>query len=102
MTRRDRLVEGAEYVDSTGCEHLARADVVVLAANGIGTPRLLRLSASNAFPDGLANSSGLVGRRLMMHPFAVVTGVFERFLGDVARQRRLEDPLPRVLRDAMG
>ena len=28
------------------------------------------------FPDGLANSSGLVGRRLMMHPFAVVTGVF--------------------------
>jgi choline dehydrogenase-like flavoprotein len=80
VTRRDCLVEGAEYVDSTGREHLARADVVVLAANGIGTPRLLQLSASTAFPDGLANSSGLVGRRLMMHPFAVVTGMFERFL----------------------
>jgi choline dehydrogenase-like flavoprotein len=80
VTRGDRLVEGAEYVDSTGREHLARADVVVLAANGIGTPRLLQLSASTAFPDGLANSSGLVGRRLMMHPFAVVTGMFERFL----------------------
>ncbi len=35
---------------------------------------------AEAFPDGLANTSGLVGRRLMMHPFAVVTGVFEESL----------------------
>ena len=49
---------------------------MVLAANAIGTARLLLLSAGRAFPDGLANTSGLVGRRLMMHPFAVVTGVF--------------------------
>jgi choline dehydrogenase-like flavoprotein len=57
-----------------------KADVVVLAANAVGTARLLLASCGNEFPDGLANSSGLVGRRLMMHPFAVVTGVFERFL----------------------
>jgi choline dehydrogenase-like flavoprotein len=50
--------------------------VVVLAANAIGTARLLLLSACAAFPEGLANTSGLVGRRLMMHPFAVATGVF--------------------------
>ena len=49
---------------------------MVLAANAIGTARLLLLSAGRAFPDGLANTSGLVGRRLMMHPFAVATGVF--------------------------
>ena len=60
--------------------HVAEADVVVLAANAIGTARLLLAVGEREFPDGLANSSGLVGRRLMMHPFAVVTGVFERFI----------------------
>jgi len=69
---RDGLLTGAEYVDPEGRTARAEADVVVLAANAIGTARLLLLSA----PDGLANSSGLVGRRLMMHPFAVATGVF--------------------------
>ena len=54
--------------------------MVVLAANGIGTPRLLQLSTSTAHPDGLANSSGLVGKRLMMHPFATVVGVFDERL----------------------
>ena len=70
------LVTGAEYVDAEGETARAEADVVVLAANAIGSARLLLLSAGGAFPDGLANSSGLVGRRLMMHPFAVATGVF--------------------------
>jgi choline dehydrogenase-like flavoprotein len=41
---------------------------------------MLLLSASPRFPDGLANSSGLVGRRLMMHPFGVVVGLFEEDL----------------------
>jgi choline dehydrogenase-like flavoprotein len=71
------LVTGAEWVDQEGREHWQAADVVVLAANAIGTARLLLLSSTERFPDGLANSSGLVGRRLMMHPFAVVTGIFE-------------------------
>jgi choline dehydrogenase-like flavoprotein len=77
VTDGARLVRGAEYVDAAGREHLAEADVVVLAANAVGTARLLLLSADARRPEGLANSSGLVGRRLMMHPFAVVTGVFE-------------------------
>ena len=71
------LVRGAEYVDETGTERFQEADVVVLAANAVGTARLLLLSEAPGFPEGLANSSGLVGRRLMMHPFASVTGVFE-------------------------
>jgi len=80
LVGRNGLVRGAEYVDDAGRTQLAEADVVVLAANAIGTARLLLASACREFPDGLANSSGLAGRRLMMHPFAVVTGVFERFL----------------------
>ncbi len=71
---------GAVYVDRKGGEHLHRASVVMLAANGIGTPRLLLLSSSLTFPDGLANSSGLVGRRLMMHPYTRVVGLFDDFL----------------------
>jgi choline dehydrogenase-like flavoprotein len=75
--RRGRAI-GALYVDRDGKEHLSRATVTVLAANGIGTPRLLLLSGG---PDGLANSTGLVGRRLMLHPFAMVTGYFDSNIG---------------------
>jgi choline dehydrogenase-like flavoprotein len=75
------LVTGAAYIDRDGREHFQRADVTILAANGIGTPRLLLLSETARFPHGLANSSGLVGRRLMMHPFGTVVGLFDEELG---------------------
>ena len=47
-----------------------------MACNGIGTPRILLNSKSKIFPDGLANSSGLVGKNLMFHPYASVNGYF--------------------------
>jgi choline dehydrogenase-like flavoprotein len=76
------MASGARYVDADGTEHHQRAEIVVLACNGVGTPRLLLNSRSDRFPDGLANSSGLVGRNLMFHPYAMVTGVFgERLEG---------------------
>jgi choline dehydrogenase-like flavoprotein len=68
---------GAVYVDRDGVERRQKASVVVVAANGVGTPRLLLNSTSKLFPDGLANSSGMVGRRLMIHPFAAVTGTYD-------------------------
>jgi choline dehydrogenase-like flavoprotein len=71
------LARGAVWVDTEGVERFTAADVVVLAANGIGTPRLLLSSASARFPDGLANRSGLVGRRLMLHPLVGVSGLFD-------------------------
>jgi choline dehydrogenase-like flavoprotein len=74
------LASGAVYVDRAGVERQQRAAVVVLAANGVGTARLLQLSTSTQFPDGLANSSGLVGKRLMMHPYAAVVGWYEEDL----------------------
>ena len=72
------LATGAVYVDRSGQHRHQPASVVLLAANGIGTPRLLLLSAGGRFPDGLANRSGLVGKQLMMHPFGTVIGLFER------------------------
>lgn len=67
---------GAAYYDAHGAARRMTADAVVVAANGVGTARLLLLSRSGRFPDGLANSSGLVGRNFMLHPLARVTGVF--------------------------
>jgi hypothetical protein len=43
---------------------------------------MLLMSASSRFPDGLANSSGLVGKRLMLHPFATVVGLYDEDLED--------------------
>ena len=53
------LAAGAEWLDRQGHAHFQRADVVVCAANAIGTARLLLASAADGHPDGLANSSGL-------------------------------------------
>ena len=76
LDERGRAV-GVVYVDRDGVERRQLADVVILAANGVGSPRLMLLSESKAFPDGVANSSGLVGRRLMLHPYVSVLGVYE-------------------------
>ena len=76
----DGLANGVVYFDAEGNERFQRAHVVILAANGVGTPRLLLNSKSERFPDGLANSSGLVGRNLMFHPVAFVQGVFDERL----------------------
>jgi choline dehydrogenase-like flavoprotein len=53
------------YFDREGNEQAQRAKAVVLSANGAETPRLLLMSSSSRFPDGLANSSGKVGKYLM-------------------------------------
>ena len=73
LDRRGRA-SGVIWIDRAGAEHHSRARVVVLCANGVGTPRLLLLSASATHPDGLANTSGLVGKNLMLHPTSSVTG----------------------------
>jgi choline dehydrogenase-like flavoprotein len=76
-TNEHGMASGAIYYDAEGREHFQPAELVILACNGIGTPRLLLNSASARFPDGLANSSGLVGRNLMLHPWPQVFGYVE-------------------------
>ncbi len=65
--------------DSSGriLEEEQKARAVVVAGYAIETPRLLLNSASSRFPDGLANSSGLVGRNLMAQAGPVVWGRFD-------------------------
>jgi choline dehydrogenase-like flavoprotein len=72
-TNGNGLATSALWIDREGNEQRSEADVVVLAANGVGTPRLLLLS-------DLANSSGLVGKRLMLHPYMSVLGLYDEDL----------------------
>ena len=67
-----RLEADAHAVQSVHCrwkdaELTLRARVVVLAAGALMTPMLLLNSVSQAWPAGLANGSGMVGRNLMFH-----------------------------------
>jgi choline dehydrogenase-like flavoprotein len=70
-------VTGVRYLDSALNEHELTAKLVVLATHAIETPRLLLLSANSTFRNGLANSSGCVGKFLMSHPTWQVFGVFD-------------------------
>src|SRR3989440_3991516 len=73
---------GAVYFDEKRNVHLQIAKAVVVCANGAETPRLLLLSANKQFPNGLANSSGIVGKYLMFNSGGVVTGQLEHPLND--------------------
>jgi choline dehydrogenase-like flavoprotein len=76
VDRRGR-VTGVKYFDAGKREIFQRARAVVVCANGAETPRLLLMSASNRFPQGLANSSGMVGRHLMFNSGGFVGGRFD-------------------------
>ena len=70
-------VTGVVYFDKDGKEQRQKARLVCVAGNSIETPRLLLLSASTLFPNGLANSSGQVGRNYMRHMTGSVYGMFK-------------------------
>ncbi|MEE8274417.1 MAG: GMC family oxidoreductase [Alphaproteobacteria bacterium] len=71
-------VTGVVYVDADGNQQRQKARVVCVAGNSIESPRLLLNSASAKFPDGLANSSGQVGRNYMRHTTGSVYAIFEQ------------------------
>ncbi len=70
------LCTGVHYMRQ-GEWRFQKARNVVVAGYAIETPRLLLMSASNRFPDGLANSSGLVGRNLMVQTNQAVWARFD-------------------------
>jgi choline dehydrogenase-like flavoprotein len=69
---------GVVYFDKDGKEQRQKARLVCVAGNSIETPRLLLLSASAKYPDGLANSSGQVGRNYMRHMTGSVYAAFKQ------------------------
>jgi choline dehydrogenase-like flavoprotein len=73
---------GVHYFDRDRNEQFQNARAVVVCANGAETPKLLLNSATSAFPDGLANSSGKVGRYLMFNKGGGAQARFEHPLNE--------------------
>src|SRR6478735_698160 len=73
---------GVHYYDADRTEQFQNARAVVVCANGAETPKLLLNSATSAFPDGLANSSGKVGRYLMFNKGGGAQARFEHPLNE--------------------
>jgi choline dehydrogenase-like flavoprotein len=73
---------GVTYFDADKKEQFQPARAVILSANGLETPKLLLMSTSSQFPDGLANSSGYVGKHLMFNGYTQTFGLFEHPLNE--------------------
>lgn len=73
---------GVLYFDAEKREQRQLARAVILAANGVETPRLLLMSESSRFPNGLANSSGMVGKHLMFNGAGITHGEYEHPLNE--------------------
>ncbi|MBZ9774829.1 GMC family oxidoreductase [Mesorhizobium sp. CO1-1-8] len=71
-------VTGVVYADKDGKLQEQKARIVAVAGNSIESPRLLLNSASGKFPDGLANSSGQVGKNYMRHTTGSVYAIFDK------------------------
>ena len=71
-------VTGVEYFDKDGALQMQKARVVCVAGNSLESPRMLLNSASAMFPDGLANSSGMVGKNYMRHMTGSVYAAFDK------------------------
>ena len=87
MHSSGRRVAGIEYTTAAGAVEEIQAKALVLACNSIETPRHLLLNKTREFPNGLANSSGQVGRNLSSHFGVTVVGYFP----DLARRDASND-----------
>ena len=74
---KDGRVMGVTYFDAEGREQEQKARAVIVSGYAIETPRLLLNSACPGFEQGLANSSGTVGRYLMAQAGNVILGRFD-------------------------
>ena len=89
LTDESGLATGVSYVNRTDRrDYAVRARIVVLAASACETARLLLNSKSGRFPDGLANSSGVVGRYLTDSTGLGVSGPHPEDGAQRAAQRR--------------
>ena len=71
-------VSGVVYADPDGNQSRQKARIVCVAGNSFESPRLLLNSASSMFPDGMANSSGQVGKNYMRHMTGSVYATFDK------------------------
>jgi choline dehydrogenase-like flavoprotein len=74
----DGRASGVVYEDKNGVEFVQKAQTVILCCGAIESARLMLLSQSSRFPEGIANGSGLVGRNAMFHEYIGAFGLFDK------------------------
>ena len=89
-------VTGVSYYGPDGSDNTIEAEIVILAPFIYDNTRLLLLSKTEKFPNGLANSSGQVGKHLMAHIGAKVFAAFDDrfvniYMGPSAQKHTLDD-----------
>jgi len=78
LTAKNSREISAVEAEVNGEPHSFRADLVVVAAGAINSAVILLRSVSDKHPDGLANSSGQVGRNYMRHLNGAMLGITRR------------------------
>lgn len=91
ISNADKSIAGAEVQSFTGVKKVVRARIYVLAAGGIGAPRLLLLSRSEHHPNGIGNAYDRVGRGFNEHPAV-------NFYAQIPHQRKTIYPLSKIAR----
>ena len=71
------LVRAAVYQNARGEAVKQEADLFILACGAVETARLMLLSKSSIFPNGLANGSDLVGRNVTFHEYSAAVGTYD-------------------------
>jgi gluconate 2-dehydrogenase alpha chain len=89
-------VTGVSYYGPDGSDNTIEAEIVVLGTFIYDNTRLLLLSKTEKFPNGLANSSGQVGKHMMAHMMAnVLVGFDDRhinnYMGPSAQKHTIDD-----------
>jgi choline dehydrogenase-like flavoprotein len=89
LTNDEGIATGVSYVDKTDMqEYTVNARVVILAASACESARMLLNSRSKQHPNGLANSSNVVGKYLHDSTGAAMGGILPQLIG---RKRYNED-----------
>lgn len=94
-----RRVSAVRYVDEGGAERSVTARAVVVACSPIETARLLLMSRSERAPNGVANSSGRVGKHLTFSTFGSVMAHFSTSRPEIGRLRSTNPFVDRSVQD---
>ncbi|WP_375492604.1 GMC family oxidoreductase [uncultured Jatrophihabitans sp.] len=78
----DGRATGVVYIDPEGREHKQEAKIVILSLGAIESARLMLMSTSPVFPDGIGNSSGQVGKNATFHEYLFAVGLFDKEIDD--------------------
>lgn len=79
---KDGKATGVIYIDPDDNEVEQDAGIVVLSLGAIESARLMLMSRSPRFPDGLGNSSGQVGKNATFHEYVFAVGLFDQEIDD--------------------